>query len=77
MFITRDGEDRYIRTLSENDVVGELALICDMPRTASVQAEGPVEVLRMNKEVFLELIARDRHAALVVLREVGKRLASV
>jgi hypothetical protein len=27
--------------------------------------------------VFLELIAHDRHAALVVLREVGKRLASV
>ncbi len=76
VFITRDGEDRFIRTLSDNDVLGELALICDMPRTASVRAEGPVDALRMNKEVFLELIGRDRHAALVVLREVGKRLAS-
>jgi len=76
VFITRDGEDRHIRTCSDNEVLGELALICDMPRTASVRAEGPVKALRMNKEVFLELIGRNRHAALVVLREVGKRLAS-
>ncbi|MDP6786827.1 MAG: cyclic nucleotide-binding domain-containing protein [Rhodospirillales bacterium] len=76
VFITGDGEDRYIRTMTDNDVFGELALICDMPRTASVQAEGPVEALRMHKEVFLELIGSDRHASLVVLREIGKRLAS-
>ncbi|MDP7650433.1 MAG: ABC transporter transmembrane domain-containing protein [Rhodospirillales bacterium] len=43
VFITRDGDERYIRTMTDNDVFGELALICDMPRTATVQAEGPVE----------------------------------
>jgi len=62
--------------MTDDDVFGELALICDMPRTASVQAEGPVEALKMQKEVFLELIGSDRHASLVVLREIGKRLAS-
>ena len=43
VFITRDGDERYIRTMTDNDVFGELAFICDMPRTATVQAEGPVE----------------------------------
>ena len=74
--VSRDGEERYIRTVSDNEVVGELALICDMPRSASIRAETDVEVLRMQKEVFLDLIGRDRHASFVVLREIGNRLAA-
>lgn len=77
VYINRDGEDKYIRTCSENDVIGELALICDMPRTASIRAATNVQILRMKKEVFLELIGQDRHASFVILRELGKRLATV
>jgi putative ABC transport system ATP-binding protein len=77
VYIHRDGEDRYIRTCSQNDVIGDLALICDMPRTASIRAETDVEILRLKKEVFMELIGQDRHASLVIMRELGKRLATV
>ncbi|MBT3358322.1 MAG: cyclic nucleotide-binding domain-containing protein [Rhodospirillales bacterium] len=77
VYISREGEERYIRTCSQNDVIGDLALICDMPRTASIIAETDVEILRMKKEVFLELIGQDRHASIVIMRDLAKRLATV
>ena len=77
VYISRDGEERYIRTCSRNDVIGDLALICDMARTASIIAETDVEILRMNKEVFLELIGQDRHASVVIMRDLARRLATV
>jgi len=50
-------------------VVGELALLCDAPRTATVQAVGPASVLRISKDVFLQLV-RDN-------AEVGSNLSRI
>jgi putative ABC transport system ATP-binding protein len=38
------------------DLIGELALLSDAPRTASVQAKTDVTVLSISKDVFLQLI---------------------
>lgn len=40
------------------EVIGELALLCDVPRTATIKAVGPLTVLQITKDVFLQL-ARD------------------
>jgi len=51
------------------DVIGELALLCDAPRTATIRAVGELTVLRIAKDVFLQLV-RDN-------AEVGESLTRI
>jgi CRP/FNR family cyclic AMP-dependent transcriptional regulator len=43
---TDDGALR-IATLGKNDIVGEIAILCGVPRTATVVAQGRLEILRV------------------------------
>ena len=53
--IYRDG--RRIQDLGENEVFGEMALFNDEPRSASATALVDTLLLRLNKDVFNELVA--------------------
>ena len=75
--VERDGQERFIRTCGENEILGELALLNDIPRTASIEAVTELTVLRMSKDVFLELLKANNHAAHAVMREIAQRLASM
>ena len=77
ILLERDGEERFIRTCGENEILGELALLNDIPRTASIEAVTELTVLRMSKDVFLELLKANNHAAHAVMREIAQRLASM
>jgi len=57
---TEDGPVK-IASGSTGYVIGELALLCDAPRTATVQAVDQVTVLQIDKDVFLQLV-RDNAA---------------
>jgi ATP-binding cassette subfamily B protein len=50
-------EDHALNTLHEGDYFGEIALLMDVPRTATVRALGSVQVLSLSKEDF-QVIAR-------------------
>ena len=57
------------------DVVGEMSLIADMPRIASLNAEGPVRLLAIGRREF-ESIMRDRpQVAFAIIRVLATRLA--
>jgi len=64
------GQSIQINTLSEGDVFGELAIISNCPRSATVVAETELMVLRIEKDVFLNLMAQHP-------REVGLRVIQV
>jgi CRP-like cAMP-binding protein len=53
--------DTVLRTLGAGHGVGEIALINDVPRTASVRAIGEVEAFSLDREAFLEAVTG--HAA--------------
>jgi len=55
-------------------VVGELALLCDAPRTATVQATSPAAVLRISKDVFLQLIKDNAEVGSSLSRIIAGRL---
>jgi CRP-like cAMP-binding protein len=44
---------RVLRTLGPGAAVGEIALLHDIPRTASVRAIGPVRAFSLSREDFL------------------------
>ena len=63
-----------VATLGKNDVVGEIAILCDVPRTATVRAKNRLTTLRISKELFLRMITEFPTMAVAVMRELAHRL---
>jgi CRP-like cAMP-binding protein len=51
-----------------------MAVICNLPRTADVRARGPLKVLEIGGDVFLQLVTANPDAALGVMRVLTERL---
>ena len=56
--IIAEASDRRIKVaeIGRGGLLGELALLCEAPRTATVVAEQATTVLKIQKEVFIQLI---------------------
>ena len=84
-FIIIDGEcDVLITTAGDtltsvakakkHDFVGEIAILCDVPRTATVRAFTDVTVLRISKELFFRLVREFPEMAVQIMRELAARV---
>ena len=71
--VTRKG--RRIATLSGGDFVGEIALITEMPRTATVTAETPVRLFVLTLREFHTVLDQNPSVERKVLRTLARRLA--
>ena len=69
LYIVKDGEaevvargddeqEKALATLSKNDYFGEIALLKDVPRTATVRAKGALELYSLDREDFQNLLER-------------------
>jgi CRP-like cAMP-binding protein len=63
-----------IAVLGRNDFVGEIAILCDVPRTATVRARQRLVTLRITKELFLRMMTEFPQMAVAMLRELAHRL---
>lgn len=63
-----------VAQLSKGDVVGEIAILCDVPRTATVQAKESLITLKINKEGFFRLVTDFPQIAVEIMRELAARL---
>lgn len=63
-----------LATLSRHDIFGEMAVICNQPRTADVHARGPLKVLKIDADVFLQLVTGNPTAARGMMRILAERL---
>jgi CRP-like cAMP-binding protein len=50
------GDDVVVAKLEKNAIIGEIAILCDVPRTAGVRAATRLETLCIEKEHMLKLI---------------------
>lgn len=64
-----------ITEVGENSIVGEIAILCEVSRTATVRAVTPTEVLRIHKEHFLKLMSDSPEMALEIIRVLADRLS--
>lgn len=71
---TPEGEV-VVAQVARNAIVGEIALLADMPRTATVRASEPLETLRIQKEDFLQLLREFPNLSILMMRELALRLA--
>jgi CRP/FNR family transcriptional regulator, cyclic AMP receptor protein len=72
LHVTREG--KALGDLGAGDVVGEMSLVADVPRTATVTATTPVRLLVLTKRGFLELLTQSPSIATKVLQSLGERL---
>ena len=68
--------DRLLGTGGAGLGVGEVALIHDVPRTASVRASGPVAAFRMDRDAFLEAVTGHAQSNAAARSLAADRLAA-
>lgn len=71
---TKSGEF-VIAVQGKNAVMGEMGVICDAPRSATVRARDAVRALKISGDVFLRLACESPQRALYVMRQLSLRLA--
>lgn len=70
-----EGQWTKVASITPHQFVGDMAILCDTPRTATVQASTDLEALRIRKEHMMELINETPSLAMSVLKEQVQRLA--
>lgn len=71
---TTGGAPVKVARLGRNDIVGEIAILCDVPRTATVQAVGRVVTLRISKDGFFNLVTQFPQVGVEIMHELAARL---
>ncbi len=66
---------RKLNTLGPGDFLGEIALISRSPRTATVTATSPLDVLVVTDRDFRTLLQRSPEIRIKVLEALAERLA--
>lgn len=69
--------DRTVATAGKGDLIGELALLCDVPRTASVRAATHVTVLSISKDIFFKYIQENSVVSASLTRLIANRLEAM
>ncbi len=72
--IDTDKGPLVVAQLRDHDFVGEIAILCDVPRTATVTAKSSLEALRITKDLFFRLVKEFPEIAIEVMRELAHRL---
>ena len=74
VLINIGGEKREVAVIGSKQVFGEMAVLCDIPRTAAIGAKSDLEVLRIDREAFLKLLNEFPEVSLQVMRFLAERL---
>jgi CRP-like cAMP-binding protein len=69
-----EGQEAILVMLNAGDSFGEFALLDEQPRSATIQASLPTEVVTLRKDDFQRLIHQSPEIALGLLKVMTKRL---
>jgi len=69
-----ENEERLLKKLHQGDFFGEMGLIHNAPRAATVVTTDQVKVLEINKSSFDKLLERSSSMSLAMVHEVSRRL---
>lgn len=72
--ISPEGKEIILSTMGPGDFFGEMALIEDEPRSATVVAMAPLEVLTIWRTDFLQILADNFSITRKILAELSRRI---
>lgn len=68
------GGEMSVAQLAKNDIVGEIGILCDVPRTATVRAIDDVTTLAISKDLFFQMVREYPDMGIEIMRELAARL---
>ena len=74
VLIETDEGEVEVAMLGRNDFVGEIAILCDVPRTATVKAASQTVTLQITKDLFFRLVAEFPQMSVEIMRVLASRL---
>lgn len=74
VFVSEGEQENVIREIGANEVIGEVALLTDAPRSASIRAVSELQVIRMSRTTFVELVKDHSEISFQLIRELAMRL---
>jgi CRP-like cAMP-binding protein len=69
VFVERQGRDLVLTDAAPGAILGELAVLCGIPRSASVRASEKSAVLQWSAAAFRSLLLRDAFLSQRIFRE--------
>ncbi|MEE9336042.1 MAG: ABC transporter transmembrane domain-containing protein [Granulosicoccaceae bacterium] len=73
IMISNGVSEQKVRECGANEVIGELALLSDKPRSASVDAITDLAILYLRRDVFIEMLRTDGEIGYQILQVVVNR----
>lgn len=77
VLVRGDGSSTVLNPLGPGDFFGEMALLTDALRSASVVAKTPVTCVALTRWDFLGMLREDAEMAVSVLQELAERFSRV
>ena len=74
VFVKRGDNDVVLTETKPGTITGELAVLCGIPRSASVRAQAPSTVLKWDEESFRTLLLRDPHLSQRIFSQILRTL---
>jgi CRP/FNR family transcriptional regulator, cyclic AMP receptor protein len=65
-----------LATLGAHEIVGEMAILGNVPRAATVRAKDRLITLRISKEPFMRMVREFPSMAVAMMQELAERLAA-
>ena len=74
VYVSRSGSDVVLTETKPGTITGELAVLCGIPRSASVRAQKASTVLKWTDEAFRTLLLRDPHLSQRIFGQILRTL---
>ena len=74
VMVPSDGSEQSVATLGKGELFGEMAVLCNQSRTTAIEARTDLEVLRLDRDVVLDLMREFPAITLELVRILGRRL---
>ncbi len=75
VIVTTEGP-MVVAQLGKNDIVGEIAILVDIPRTATVTATSELTTLKVTKDLFFRMVSDFPEMGVEIMRVLAQRLES-
>lgn len=74
VLIDSPGGELAVARIGKNELVGEIAILCDVPRTATLRADDQVTTLAISKDLFFQMVREYPDMGIEIMRELAQRL---
>lgn len=74
VLIPTEGGETSVAVLGAKEIFGEMAVLCDQPRTTAIAASTDLKVLRLDRQAMLTMLQEFPDIALELIRVLAARL---